>query len=94
MSGRLKAFGTSATTRARSVAAAIAGEFGRDEVFLYGGLALVAFACWTLGDVVHPAFDAAAVGVPGAVFVWLALPARDPFIKRQPVLEPPKRRAD
>jgi hypothetical protein len=70
----------------------LAAEFGRDELYLFGGLALLGIGSWELGVTVHPAFKAAAFIVPGAAFVWLSLPTRAPFFE-PPALDP-KRRGD
>ena len=55
--------------------AAVASEFGRDEVYLGAGLLLIAYGCW---DLWRPGSFLA----PGGVLLWIALPCRSPFIER------------
>lgn len=64
------------TASALNVAAvAVAGEFGRDELYFYGGLALIAAGCW---DVWRPG----AFLFPGFVLLWVSLPMRTGFVDR------------
>lgn len=58
-----------------AVASAIAGEIGRDEIYLASGLALIAAGCWLT-------WQPGAFLVPGATLVWIALPSRTAFIAR------------
>lgn len=53
-----------------------------DEILLVAGLVLLVVGLW-------PWIGAAACVVPGAVLVWLSLPAREAFIAR-PLEEPRK----
>lgn len=86
MFGRLKDFARSIRERSRRLrhnaaaigaraATAIAGEVGRDEVFLAAALALIAYGCW---DLWRPGSFLA----PGAVLLWIALPCRAAFMER------------
>ena len=59
---------------ARTIGAAIAGEIGRDEVFLLVGLGLLSY-----GLALTP-WPPSAFIVPGATLVWMALPPRKPFV--------------
>lgn len=54
---------------------AVAGAVSMGDVLLAVGLGLIAWGFW---DVSRPV----ALGVPGAVLVWYALPPRPPFIER------------
>lgn len=88
MFGRLKDFARSIRERSRRLrhnaaaigaraATAIAGEIGRDEIYLASGLLLVAAGCW---DTWRPG----AFFVPGLALVWIAMPTRGAFVERPP----------
>ena len=61
--------------RLRALGAALAREVGRDECALGLGLGLVTAGAW-------PVLGQGALALPGAVLIWLALPARSPFVVR------------
>ncbi|MGE0460911.1 MAG: hypothetical protein AB7Q16_06040 [Vicinamibacterales bacterium] len=58
----------------RTMAAGVAREVGRDELFLAAGLGLLGY-----GLSLTP-WPPVAFIVPGAVLVWMALPPRRPFV--------------
>jgi len=57
------------------VATAIASEIGRDEIYFYGGLVLVAIGCWDL-------WRPGAFIVPGVALIWVSMPCRAAFVDR------------
>ncbi len=59
----------------RAVVATGLAAVSLGDLLLVGGLALVVLAFW---EISRPA----ALGIPGAVLIWYALPAREPFIRR------------
>lgn len=61
--------------RLRRVGAIIAGIIGADELAITVALVLVTVALW-------PALGRQALIAPGLVLLWVALPARAPFIAR------------
>ena len=65
----------------RKVVASIAAAFGPEEILLIIALLMVAGGCWFV-------WWPAALIVPGAVLLWLALPSRQPFVYRAPVTPP------
>lgn len=77
----------------KRLAALVAALFGpsgiqRDELLMLIGLALVATGAWQV-------WRPGAFLAPGLVLLWLALPARAPFVLRPPesqVVKPPTRR--
>lgn len=83
---RLKDFAKSIQDRSRQLRrsagaaamrawAGLREEVGRDEVYLYGGLILIAIGLW---NVWRPGSFIA----PGAAFVWISMPKRTAFIER------------
>lgn len=58
--------------RLEALGAAVRAEISRDEIVLAVGLILVTVALW-------PDFGIRSLIVPGAVFLWHALPTRAPF---------------
>lgn len=62
---------------AQSAWRAVRNEVGADELYLWGGLALVATGFW---DVWRPASFIA----PGMALIWIAMPQRAPFVHRAP----------
>ena len=75
--------------RLRNILAALAVWAGglTEELLCAFALLLIAGGFWLM-----PSWRAAALLVPGAVILWLALPARTPFIERS--LTVPKRKAN
>jgi hypothetical protein len=63
---------------------AITSLVGANEIYIGAGLVLVSIGCWLV-------WRPAAFLVPGAVLLWMALPARLPFIvdPRKPRREEP-----
>lgn len=55
--------------------AALATAIGFDELVLAVGLVMVAASLW-------PAIGRLALLLPGAVLVWISLPAREPFVAK------------
>lgn len=62
--------------------------FGVDELHLFAGLALVAAGFWWLPDL---QIRSGAMLAPGAVLVWISVPMRAPFVKKQAAIHPRRR---
>lgn len=64
----------------------ISSVIGRDELTLLVGLGLLTAGVW-------PVLGVSSLAVPGAIVVWLVLPARLPFVHRpqEPVSRPRRR---
>lgn len=86
MFGHRKDFVTSILERSRQLrrrtgevvsraGAAVASEFGREELYLAAALGLIALGCWDL-------WRPGSFLVPGAVLLWVGLPTRSGFIER------------
>lgn len=60
---------------------------GIDECVLVLGLALIAY-----GFALMPSWVAGSALGPGAVLVWMALPQRSTFVKREPAAVTPRKR--
>lgn len=64
----------------RAIVGAVVSDVGRDEVLLCAGLVALTSGLW-------PLCGWSALIAPGAVFTWMALPARAPFVQDVPVVE-------
>ena len=62
----------------RKALALVAGLFGFHEVSILAAVALLAVGCWTM-----PSWKAGAFLVCGAIWLWIVLPTRQPFIARE-----------
>lgn len=58
----------------KTAASLIVSEIDRDDVLLLVGVTLLVIGLWPLAHV-------ASLIAPGAVFTWMSLPPRVPFVK-------------
>ena len=71
----------------RTAWVALTSAIGVEEALIYTALGLLAAGCWQV-------WQPGAFLVPGAVMLWLYLPQRAPFIKKEPQVVAVRRRKE
>lgn len=73
----LRRFGKALGEAAIGVKVALLSAIGVEEALIYTALGLIAFGCWQV-------WQPGSFLIPGAVMLFMYLPARRPFIDREP----------